>query len=382
MSLVRTSLRLGAGLFFLWALLAGLRVDTLRIRSPRLGSPFVGAGEESFKTVVDARGWVSADGWEWTLLGDGSERIALESSKGEGYLFRRSFHLVVPANTPNGKYTLETKGGDRVLRSSSAVFVVDPWPENWTVVHANDLPRLGVEDKDARFHHFLEVVRDLDPDAMLLTGDILYLGGDDRYRRLVAGLSSLPFPVIVAPGNHEREDWSSFIRYFPDMVHAIDLGPFRVLSLDSGRERDQLTVTQLDWFEEELAKAGNRPLLVQIHHPVFGWPSLLRGRSRLLNLLRRDGIAAVVSGHTHWDDFFGPDGERFEGGELPPQPWFITTTTAGIKTKVSPITGDEIAGVRVLELRGDKLVQAGFRATPDSVPTCIPMNYPPDLLPQ
>jgi len=382
MYLPRTALRVALGLFVVWALVAGARVETLRIRSPRLGRPFIGTGMEEFEAVLDARGVVPARGWEWALTREGMDPILLSASEGKGSMFGRSFQLTLPPVSPTGKYTLEASRGDRTLRSDAAIFVVTDWPERWTVVQAADLPRLGVEDEGARFRHFLDVVRQLDPQAMLLTGDILYIGGEERYQSLIAGLEELSFPVIVAPGNHEREDWSSYLRHFPDSVHVVDLGPFRVISLDSGSERDQLTLTQLAWLQRELEEAPDRPSLIQIHHPLFGWDSILRRRARFLDLVRRGSVAAVLSGHTHWDDFHGPDGKRFEGGALPPQPWFIMTTTAGVKTIASPISGEEVAGVRVLEFEGDRLVQGGYRKTPTAVPTCTPLNFPAALLPR
>ncbi len=382
MPLAKQTLRLIAIGVACWVLIAGFRTDTMRIRSPRLGRPFVGPGMETFEAVLDARGLVPAKGWDWVLVRDGIDPVLLTATSGTGSIFRRTFQLTMPPVLPNGGYALEANRKGMTVRSNAAVFFVNEWPEKWTVVHANDLPRLGVEDNDARFQFFVEAVRAVNPQALLITGDVLYLGGEERYRRLIEGLASLPFPVIVAPGNHEREDWSSFIRHFPDIVHSVDLGPFRVLSLDSGSERDQFTVTQLAWLEAKLATADDRPLLIQVHHPMYGFDSELRRRDRFLDLIQDKPVAAVLSGHTHFDDFHGPDGERFEGGELPGQPWFITTTTAGIKVWPSPLDDSRVAGYRVLSFEEDRLVGAGPRKTPTAVPTCDPLDFPVALLPQ
>ncbi len=153
-------------------------------------------------------------------------------------------------------------------------------------------------------------------DAVIVTGDLVDFGTDEKYahfRHLVAPLS---LPIHPIPGNHdEREAFRRAFADHPDLPTAgplsyvSEVGALRLILLDStvpGRPHGQMTPETLAWLDGVLAREASRPALVALHHPPF--TTGIRhmdlqncfGAEGLEEVLRRHPqVLATVCGHVH-----------------------------------------------------------------------------------
>jgi 3',5'-cyclic-AMP phosphodiesterase len=113
------------------------------------------------------------------------------------------------------------------------------------------------------------------PDAVLVSGDLADNAADGEYEFVREMLARLDAPVYVLPGNHDDRD--TLRRHFdlPGAIgtpvqYAVDLGPLRLVVLDStrpGEDRGELDWQRLTWLDAELAAAPDRITLIAMHHP-------------------------------------------------------------------------------------------------------------------
>ncbi|MDY7106274.1 MAG: metallophosphoesterase [Actinomycetota bacterium] len=159
----------------------------------------------------------------------------------------------------------------------------------------------------------------LEPDAVLLTGDLSDRGDAASYellRELVRDeLEPLGAPVLPVVGNHDHR--GTFRQAYlgeadgrdDDPYHYVcDLDRVRIVMCDSylaGQVTGELGAAQLAWLDDQLASAGDRATIVALHHPSVprGVPRpadyLLEDRAALGEVLERHDVAAVLCGHAH-----------------------------------------------------------------------------------
>ncbi|QCP49178.1 phosphodiesterase [Trinickia violacea] len=145
------------------------------------------------------------------------------------------------------------------------------------------------------------------PDAVLVTGDLVDHGTAEEYVHLKSLLDALQIPYYLLIGNHddraalrevfaeraELREGGEFVQY------AIDIGPLRVIALDSQVPRQSagdLCDARLAWLSQQLDAAAGRPVVVALHHPPF--VSGIGHMDRLrLDAAAADKLAAIVSRH-------------------------------------------------------------------------------------
>jgi 3',5'-cyclic AMP phosphodiesterase CpdA len=172
------------------------------------------------------------------------------------------------------------------------------------------------------------------PDAVLVSGDLTEHATDEEYERVRELLEPLAAPIHVLPGNHD--DRAALRRHFElsgaggePVQEAIDLGPLRLVVLDStraGEDGGELDGERLAWLEATLAADAGRPTVLALHHPplvtgVPAWDELLFPPSDRL------GLAAVVEAH--------PQVRRIVAGHLHRA---IAGTLGGRSVLVAPST--------------------------------------------
>lgn len=176
----------------------------------------------------------------------------------------------------------------------------------------------GVGDPMAGLISAVEAVQRLPdkPDALLMSGDLADTPSDAEYEFVRDSLARLGAPVYVLPGNHD--DREALRRHFDvpgpagsPVQYAVDLGPLRLVVLDSTRPGDvrgELDESRLAWLDAELAAETEQPTLIALHHPpissgVTAWDELglpVTDRLALAEVLRRHPqIRRVVAGHLH-----------------------------------------------------------------------------------
>lgn len=154
------------------------------------------------------------------------------------------------------------------------------------------------------------------PDVVVISGDLTHQGSDAEYEVLVAMLARLRAPTYVLPGNHDNRD--RLRRYFglggapgAPLQQAVDLGPLRLLTLDStspGRDGGRLDAERLEWLERALSDAPSQPTLLAVHHPplitgVAPWDAIglpEADREALGKAIERHPqVLRIVAGHMH-----------------------------------------------------------------------------------
>ncbi|GAB2886133.1 phosphodiesterase [Paraburkholderia jirisanensis] len=157
------------------------------------------------------------------------------------------------------------------------------------------------------------------PDAVIVTGDLVDQGEPEQYEHLKALLAPLAIPYYLLVGNHD--DRGALRASFGDrkelfeggefVQYALDVGPLRVLALDSivpGASHGDLCDTRLAWLAAQLEAARDKTVLVALHHPPFvsgiGHMDCVRlapaAAARLETLLARyPNVERVICGHVH-----------------------------------------------------------------------------------
>ncbi len=154
------------------------------------------------------------------------------------------------------------------------------------------------------------------PEALLLTGDLVDSAEPAGYETLRAALAPLPMPIYAIPGNHDdrgllREAFAPE-GYLPAdgafLHYTVERYPLRLIGLDTqlpGQVGGELCAERLAWLAARLEEAPQRPTLLFMHHPPFltglpldryGFP----GSAELGALLaRHPQVQRIVAGHVH-----------------------------------------------------------------------------------
>jgi len=190
----------------------------------------------------------------------------------------------------------------------------------------------------------LAEVAALDPTFVVHTGDLILEGNNgsaeavERWFDFYAGLvGALPMPIYNTIGNNEiagtrnanfgaddpRFGKRLFQRHFGPTWYSFDRGPFHFVALDTHRRtpdsedpkawsfRHMEADTQ-SWAEADLARHGDRVLVVLNHEPFHfdpSWPFGDEGQSAHdEGLFDRHEVPFVLTGHSHWNSFMPRNG--------------------------------------------------------------------------
>ena len=166
-------------------------------------------------------------------------------------------------------------------------------------------------------------VLDSAPDAILVSGDLTRRAESGEFAAAWRFMASLGAPVLAVPGNHDIPPRNLFQRFFQprrrwqrglpvDAVQELALPGLTVIGLDTVRRAHW----HLDWSAGGVSASRRADLrarlrqrreprcLLVCHHPLrhplaLQWRRLPAGADRLLDLLREEGVEAVLSGHLH-----------------------------------------------------------------------------------
>lgn len=315
-----------------------------RLDAPRLGAPaIVRPGvffDVEFVTSLPFVPWRAAavaveQQWGFKLE-TGGRRIVAHRQQGNRYW------ITLVDDTPvQGTYRPPVDGLEHWAEGTL--------PDRLVLVHAADFPSTG---KEAMLERFVDEMGVVKPQAFLASGDLAY-DSSERWYAFMLGqfrrLEAQGIPVIACPGNHERGGWARFLTHFgPRTTHRVDLGPFRILSLDSAHGRDRLTPSQFQWFRHELDTAANKVPLVQLHHPIFPpGPAMLGNgdgtggplfgfREGFVKLCLERQVPIVLTGHWHQDAVFDRDGRfRDDTPDFPGTKFTVTTALGDALRRVT-----------------------------------------------
>jgi 3',5'-cyclic AMP phosphodiesterase CpdA len=212
------------------------------------------------------------------------------------------------------------------------------------------------------------------PDLVIHTGDVTVDGaGVEEDLRHAAGLMrELGVPFRAVPGNHDVGNpgdrhqpvdagrllrWRSHFgadRWVEDVENWRLIG-FDAMLLGSGEPEE---TAQDDWLRTVMGDAGDRHIAWFLHRPLFldsldegdtgYWSVKPQPRSRLLELVRRNSVGLVASGHLHKAHDFLDDGTRYVWA---PASAFLL----GLVPGAPPMPGEDRLGAVIYEIDGRSL---------------------------
>jgi 3',5'-cyclic-AMP phosphodiesterase len=173
-------------------------------------------------------------------------------------------------------------------------------------------------------------------DAVLVTGDIADHGATEEYEIVRELFSSLPYPVLSLPGNHDdRAAYAKIVLGCPgadgpvNQVATVNGAVFALCdSTIPGENGGFLADSTIEWLDGVLSEVPDgSPAFVAFHHPPVALHSPFIdgmrqvGSERLEQVLsRHDNVAGVFCGHAHT-----PAATTFAGLPLLVSPSVVST---------------------------------------------------------
>ncbi|MGB1092042.1 MAG: metallophosphoesterase family protein [Oceanobacter sp.] len=191
------------------------------------------------------------------------------------------------------------------------------------LVHLSDL-HFGREKPQLTIN-LLKVLKGIDPQAVMISGDVTQSASHSEYRRLRTFLERLEKPYLIVPGNHDIAGVQLFERFFypwrkwkyyvsENLEPRMTLADARVLGINSARRlgchrdwsRGRISSSQLaamkTWFERVSPDALK---VVVAHHP-FWLPEefekkrgLIGNVNRAIKQLGESSVDLILGGHAH-----------------------------------------------------------------------------------
>ncbi|HJM13856.1 MAG TPA: metallophosphoesterase family protein [Candidatus Nitrosopelagicus sp.] len=184
------------------------------------------------------------------------------------------------------------------------------------IVQLSDI-HVGAQFREAIFDQVIEEVNSLEPDAVIITGDLTNEGLKEQYEKCKTLISKINVDRIIAiSGNHDYRNtgYLHFKKYFPfqtinelsDDVVLITIGTAR-----PDRDEGEVGHRQTLWLERTMKKYKEKIKILAMHHHLIGIPDT--GSDRLTIIDAGDVLRAtldsdvdlVLCGHKHrpwlWD---------------------------------------------------------------------------------
>jgi 3',5'-cyclic AMP phosphodiesterase CpdA len=154
-----------------------------------------------------------------------------------------------------------------------------------------------------------------DAEFAIVTGDLAHVGQVAAYRALKGAFAKLRLKTYFMLGNHD--DRGNFLEVFAEsprdpggfVQFSFDTAIGRFVCLDTNEPKvswGALCDARLAWFKAELARAGDRPIYLFMHHPPFPVGlkrmdeiSLQQPEKFIATLADRRNIRHLFFGHLH-----------------------------------------------------------------------------------
>ena len=155
------------------------------------------------------------------------------------------------------------------------------------------------------------------PDAVVMTGDLVDGGKPEEYALLREIIAPLAMPVYLIPGNHDEREAlraafpdHAYLNQFPPFIqYAIEEHALRIVAIDTVIPRQdggELCAQRLEWLALTLATAPQRPTLLLMHHPPFATHIAFMDEMGLANpdalapiVKKNPQIERILCGHLH-----------------------------------------------------------------------------------
>lgn len=181
------------------------------------------------------------------------------------------------------------------------------------IVHISDLHISDGDFDEEIFLDAVEEINNLNPDMIILTGDITNNGYYKQYERATKYLEMFESPLFAIPGNHDVRNlgYQSFEELVGERSWKLTMDDnFTVIGLDSAspdENKGHVGTPQHMWLEHQLDECviNNNFSIVALHHHVIPIPQTGRERNVLsdagdiLKTLTTHEVDLVLCGHKH-----------------------------------------------------------------------------------
>lgn len=181
------------------------------------------------------------------------------------------------------------------------------------IAHISDLHVSDTAFDEAIFMEALSEINKLQPDMIILTGDITDNGYYREFKQAVKYLDMFEAPVFAVPGNHDARNLGN--QSFEELIgenswKLTKEDDFMVIGLDSSspdENRGHVGKPQRMWMEHQLDQCVINDLssIIALHHHVVPIPNTGRERNILsdagdiLKTLTAHEVDLILSGHKH-----------------------------------------------------------------------------------
>jgi Icc protein len=183
-------------------------------------------------------------------------------------------------------------------------------PKPFTIAQISDLHCGGQYFVPSLLERAISEVNDLEPDIVVVSGDLTTFGFKGEYAQAKAYLDRLNCEnVVVIPGNHDSRNvgYVHFEQLFGERNRVMRVGDVTVVAVDSTEpdlDHGQIGRGRYRWIEEQFAEPARLRVFV-LHHHLLPIPGTGRERNIVhdagdaLECLQRAGANLVLSGHKH-----------------------------------------------------------------------------------
>jgi len=199
------------------------------------------------------------------------------------------------------------------------------------------------------------------PSFVIASGDLTEFGPfEGAWNQYLSWWKDVEIPVYHQSGNHDGTWYcirQALRRWHGSHCYSFDKFGCHFIGLDTSTPQDprpSITLEQLFWLEEDLAKVGpETPVFVFFHHPLgggeFASPYVC---DRLIDMLRPYNVALLMAGHSHGSkhmDIAGLD-LTVGGSTLKPVPGYsVVSVKDGVLYVAYKKAGEADASVAVFK---------------------------------
>ncbi|MBR0271992.1 MAG: metallophosphoesterase family protein [Methanobrevibacter sp.] len=181
------------------------------------------------------------------------------------------------------------------------------------IAHISDLHVSDMAFNEEVFMKAVSEINALQPDMIILTGDLTNNGYHREFKQAMKYLSMFEAPLFAVPGNHDSRNlgYQSFEELVGERSWKLTKDDdFTVIGLDSSspdEDRGHIGLPQHLWMEHQLDDCviEDSFSIVALHHHVIPIPDTGRERNVLsdagdiLKTLTTHEVGLVLSGHKH-----------------------------------------------------------------------------------
>ena len=183
---------------------------------------------------------------------------------------------------------------------------------------------------EEKMRQIVERVRSVEPDVVVVAGDLTTAGYEWEYEEVAAWLDTIEFPKVVIPGNHDARNvgylhfrdrfGDAFSRYRQPFdttrSERLQATGFTIVGLDSSEpdvNEGRIGRDRYPWIREQFDEPDDMRILA-VHHHLVPIPGTGRERNTvtdagdLLLALTDLDVDVVLSGHKHVPFFWGVNG--------------------------------------------------------------------------